>query len=64
MDAIFLDIDGTLWDSTHIVADAWNEVLDKKPEIDLVITPDLLKTLFGFAGRCQFGSHCQGSRCK
>ena len=47
MDAIFLDIDGTLWDSTHIVADAWNEVLEKKPEINLVITPDLLKTLFG-----------------
>ena len=47
MDAIFLDIDGTLWDSTHIVADAWNEVLEKKPEIDLVVTPDLLKTLFG-----------------
>ena len=40
MDAIFLDIDGTLWDSTHIVADAWNEVLEKKPEINLVITPD------------------------
>ena len=47
MDAIFLDIDGTLWDSTHIVADAWNEVLKNKPEIDLVITSDLLKTLFG-----------------
>ena len=47
MDAIFLDIDGTLWDSTHIVADAWNEVLEKKPEIDLHITSDLLKTLFG-----------------
>ena len=47
MDAIFLDIDGTLWDSTQIVADAWNEVLDKKPDIDLVITPELLKTLFG-----------------
>ena len=47
MDAIFLDIDGTLWDSTHIVSDAWNEVLSKKPEIDLVITPELLKTLFG-----------------
>ena len=47
MDAIFLDIDGTLWDSTYIVSDAWNEVLQKKPEIDLVITPELLKTLFG-----------------
>ena len=47
MDAIFLDIDGTLWDSTYIVSDAWNAVLEKKPEIDLVITPELLKTLFG-----------------
>ena len=47
MDAIFLDIDGTLWDSTHIVSDAWNKVLNKKPEIALVITPELLKTLFG-----------------
>ena len=47
MDAIFLDIDGTLWDSTYIVSDAWNEVLSKKPEINLVITPELLKTLFG-----------------
>ena len=47
MDAIFLDIDGTLWDSTHIVSDAWNKVLNKKTEIALVITPELLKTLFG-----------------
>ena len=47
MDAIFLDIDGTLWDSTYIVSDAWNTVLEKKSEIDLVITPELLKTLFG-----------------
>ena len=47
MDAIFLDIDGTLWDSTYIVSDAWNEILSKKPEINLIITPELLKTLFG-----------------
>ena len=47
MDAIFLDIDGTLWDSTHIVSDAWNEVLNKKPEIGITVTPELLKTLFG-----------------
>ena len=47
MDAIFLDIDGTLWDSTHIVADAWNEVLNQKPELGITVTPELLKTLFG-----------------
>ena len=33
MDAIFLDIDGTLWDSTHTVAKAWNQVLETKEEI-------------------------------
>ena len=47
MDAIFLDIDGTLWDSTHIVSDAWNAVLKTKPELDLIVTPELLKTQFG-----------------
>ena len=47
MDAIFLDIDGTLWDSTPIVSNAWNTVLANKPEIDLVVTPELLKSLFG-----------------
>ena len=47
MDAIFLDIDGTLWDSTYPVAEAWNLVLEQKPEINLIITPELLKTLFG-----------------
>ena len=39
MDAIFLDIDGTLWDSTYTVAEAWNEVLEKKPELNLVTLP-------------------------
>ena len=47
MDSIFLDIDGTLWDSTHSVARAWNEVLEKKPELNITVTPDFLKTLFG-----------------
>lgn len=47
MDAIFLDIDGTLWDSTYTVAEAWNEVLEKKPELNITVTPELLKTLFG-----------------
>jgi len=47
MDAIFLDIDGTLWDSTYTVAEAWNKVLEQKPEVQVDITPDRLKTLFG-----------------
>lgn len=47
MDAIFLDIDGTLWDSTHTVAKAWNQVLETKEEISLRVTPQRLKQLFG-----------------
>ena len=47
MDAIFLDIDGTLWDSTYVVSEAWNKVLEEKPEFNVVITPELLKSLFG-----------------
>ena len=47
MDAIFLDIDGTLWDSTHTVAKAWNKVLETKQDINLRVTPERLKQLFG-----------------
>ncbi|MBR5578148.1 MAG: HAD family hydrolase [Lachnospiraceae bacterium] len=47
MDAIFLDIDGTLWDSTYTVAKAWNKVLETKPNLDLRVTPERLKQLFG-----------------
>lgn len=46
-DSIILDVDGTLWDSTEIVARAWNEVLKKKTTLNLTITPDLLKSVFG-----------------
>ena len=27
MDSIIFDVDGTLWDSTEIVAEAWNDYL-------------------------------------
>lgn len=47
MDAIFLDIDGTLWDSTYTVSEAWSKVLGTKPEIQADVSPQRLKTLFG-----------------
>ena len=47
MEAIFLDIDGTLWDSTYTVAEAWNKVLVTKPWVKTKVTPDVLKGLFG-----------------
>ena len=47
MDSIIFDVDGTLWDSTDIVAKAWTDYLRQKEQIDLTITAGQLKTLFG-----------------
>lgn len=30
IDSIIFDVDGTLWDSTDVVADAWNQIMEKK----------------------------------
>ncbi|MCR4908226.1 MAG: HAD family hydrolase [Lachnospiraceae bacterium] len=45
-DGIILDIDGTIWDSTEIVAGAWNRAMREfgLPEI---VTAEKLKGLFG-----------------
>ena len=40
MDSIIFDVDGTLWDTTHVVADAWNEVIRSETSLDLYITPE------------------------
>lgn len=46
-DGIILDIDGTLWDTTDIVAEAWNKSIKKiAPKIPLV-TGAILKKEFG-----------------
>ncbi|MGI6007786.1 MAG: HAD family hydrolase [Ruminococcus sp.] len=47
MDSIIFDVDGTLWDTTHVVADAWNEVIHSETSLDLHITPEKLRALFG-----------------
>lgn len=47
MDCIILDIDGTLWDTTPIVTDSWNSVLENRPDIQWRATPDKLKKMFG-----------------
>ena len=46
MDSIIFDVDGTMWDSTDIVAGAWNETLEQE-QIDVRVTADQLKGLFG-----------------
>jgi phosphoglycolate phosphatase len=45
--ALIFDIDGTIWDSTVIVAAGYNAYLDKLGHPELHVTADLLKSLFG-----------------
>lgn len=47
MDCIILDIDGTLWDTTPIVAEAWNRVLKDRTDVTWRASADKLKGLFG-----------------
>lgn len=47
MDCIILDIDGTLWDTTPVVAKAWGEALKDRTDIAWRPTADNLKQLFG-----------------
>ena len=47
MDCIILDIDGTLWDSTPVVAESWNRILNTRNDVAWRATPENLKKLFG-----------------
>lgn len=47
VDSILFDLDGTLWDSTDIVAVAWNKAIAKDNRLQLTFTGDDLKKLFG-----------------
>lgn len=46
-DSLIFDVDGTIWDTTPIVAPAWNEALDECGLSYAHVTPDRLKELFG-----------------
>lgn len=46
-DGIIFDVDGTLWDSTEIVADAWNQAIQEEGIKDVHLTGEILKGLFG-----------------
>lgn len=45
-DGVILDVDGTLWDSTGIVAGAWTRAV-RECGHDVLVTADMLKGLFG-----------------
>lgn len=44
---VIFDIDGTLWDSTSIVAEGWNRAAAETGYSNTVITPDMLRREFG-----------------
>lgn len=46
-DGVIFDVDGTLWDSTDVVKDAWNEAIMKAGYPHPNITATRLKGLFG-----------------
>ena len=46
-DSIILDIDGTIWNTTSIVADAWNKAIDFTGYECQKVTAEMLKKEFG-----------------
>ncbi|QAA33647.1 HAD family hydrolase [Clostridium manihotivorum] len=44
---IIFDVDGTLWDTTEVVARAWNKAIEMVGGTKAVITSDVLKKEFG-----------------
>lgn len=47
MDSIIFDVDGTLWNSTEIIARAWTTYLQTQEHMDMTITARRLQSLFG-----------------
>jgi phosphoglycolate phosphatase len=44
---IIFDVDGTLWDTTEVVAKAWNKAISEVGGAEAIITPSVLKKEFG-----------------
>ena len=46
-DGIIFDVDGTLWDTTGVCAEAWNRAIEENSTEKPGLTADFLKTQFG-----------------
>lgn len=46
-DSIILDVDGTIWDSTSVVADGWNKAIEQNYPQEKKVTAAILKNQFG-----------------
>lgn len=44
---ILFDLDGTLWDSSREVAISWKEALEKRSDIEKVITTEMVQSVMG-----------------
>ena len=44
---LLLDVDGTLWNSTGIVAKAWENYLRNVEQIELPLTAEIIASMFG-----------------
>lgn len=47
MKNIILDVDGTLWDTTEVIAKAWNRAISEVGGTAAIVTPSILKREFG-----------------
>lgn len=47
MKNIILDVDGTLWDTTKVIAEGWNRAISEVGGTSVIVTPSILKREFG-----------------
>lgn len=47
VESLIFDMDGTLWDSAENVAESWNRVIAKLPDVDITLTGDDIKGVMG-----------------
>lgn len=46
-DALIFDMDGTLWNASEVVAEAWNKIINECPYVEEPVTAERIKSLMG-----------------